>query len=275
VNVTTAGLRHDSAASGPDPTPTPKDSARLVHREEVLGKFVTLDLRDAGLDRPALGRAARRAVSALHDAQQRLRPAGRPTTGRTQQSNGLPPDVVLRCEQARQETQGWFDPWSIRGGFDPAVLARGWALQRALDALTCSGVRHAMVEIDGDAVVIGSASGRPAGAGWSLALMRPATPSQLLADVRLHDEAIATCAAPRRARRALARGATARLTSATVAAPDLASADAYAAAALTHGAGALDWLPRLVGVRALLVTSDGRHLTTASWTGQGRVHSAT
>lgn len=273
MNVTTAGLRHDSAAGGPDPTPTPKDSARLVHREEVLGKFVTLDLRDAGLDQPTLGRAARRAMSALHDAQQRLRPAGRPTTGRTQQSNGLPPDVVLRCEQARQETQGWFDPWSVRGGFDPAVLARGWALQRALDALTCSGVRHAMVEIDGDAVVIGSASGRPAGTGWSLALMRPAAPSQLLADVRLHDEAIATCAAPRRARRG--RGATARLTSATVVAPDLASAGAYAAAALAHGAGALDWLPRLIGVQALLVTSDGRHLTTASWTGQGRVHSAT
>lgn len=150
------------------------------------------------------------------------------------------------------------------------MLARGWALQRALDALTCSGVRHAMLDIDGDAVVIGSASGRR---GLDAGADAPATPSQLLANVRLHDEAIATCAAPRRARRA--RGATARLTSATVVAPDLASADAYAAAALAHGAGALDWLPRLIGVRALLVTSDGRHLTTASWTGQGRVNSAT
>lgn len=127
------------------------------------------------------------------------------------------------------------------------MLARGWALQRALDALTCSGVRHAMLDIDGDAVVIGSASGRR---GLDAGADAPATPSQLLANVRLHDEA-------------------------TVVAPDLASADAYAAAALAHGAGALDWLPRLIGVRALLVTSDGRHLTTASWTGQGRVNSAT
>ena len=81
----------------------------------------------------------------------------------------------------------------------PAVLARGWTL----GTLTCSRVRHAMVEVDGDAVVMGSASGRPDGAGWSRAL------------------------------------------------------------------------PRLIGVRALLVTSAGRHLTTASWTGQGRVHNAT
>lgn len=40
-------------------------------------------------------------------------------------------------------------------------------------------------------------------------------------------------------------------------APDLALADAYATAAAAQGLGALGWLGRLPGVRAVLVTHEG------------------
>ncbi len=269
MSVTTDVLRHRPAAAGPGPAQTPRGSARLFHHQELLGRFVTLDLRDAGLDRAALARAARAAVSALYDAERLLGPAR--VRARRSRPAAVPADaeVVLHCEQARQATQGWFDPWSLAGGFDPAGLARGWAAQQALDALGRSGVRHAMVEVDGDAVVMGSAAGRPDGAGWSLALVDPTRPSALLADVKLHDQAIATAAALRRPRGSRARRAAAGLSSATVIAPDLAAADAYASAALAHGPGALQWLARLAGVQALLVTADGQ-LTTPGWAEQGR-----
>lgn len=56
-----------------------------------------------------------------------------------------------------------------------------------------------------------------------------------------------------------------RLASATVLAADLALADALSTAASAHGPDALSWLEAAAGVEGLLVTHDGRRLTTSGW----------
>src|ERR1700738_3750619 len=35
-------------------------------------------------------------------------------------------EVLDLCQDARKASGGWFDPWAISGGVDPAGLVKGW-----------------------------------------------------------------------------------------------------------------------------------------------------
>src|SRR4051794_38532462 len=36
-------------------------------------------------------------------------------------------EVIAGCRRARELTDGAFDPWAVRGGFDPSGYVKGWA----------------------------------------------------------------------------------------------------------------------------------------------------
>lgn len=40
-------------------------------------------------------------------------------------------EVFALCEEARERTDGYFDPWRLPGGFDPSGLVKGWAVENA------------------------------------------------------------------------------------------------------------------------------------------------
>ena len=255
-------------------TPT---SGALLHVEEVMGTVVTLDVRDTALPARDLDRAVRAAVAILHDADRtfstwdpdsallRAR-RGQPVTGREQAEL----DIVARaCRSARARTGGWFDPWAMPGGYDPTGLVKGWAALRALAALTAAGVRHAAVNAGGDLSVVGDAHTAPgADRGWRVGIVDPHRPTALLGSVVARDSAVATSAGYERGSLAVdpsTAKVVERLASATVLAADLVLADACAGAACAQGPAALAWLDRLPGVQAMLVTLDGRQLTTSAW----------
>ena len=72
---------------------------------------------------------------------------------------------------------------------DVTALAKGFALDRAYDALRAAGVASAIVDLGGDFRVIGRA---PVGPRWNVALRNPFSPADVFAAVQVESGAVAT-----------------------------------------------------------------------------------
>lgn len=236
--------------------------------EPIMGTIVTLDVRDQNLPGAALDEALDAAVGELHRADHVFSiyaphsDISRLRAGQIGLEECVPAvrDVLELCDLAKRHTDGWFDPWAMPGGVDPTGLVKGWAARQALSALTAHAVQHAMVNAAGDLVVVGNPSGTCEGAGWRIAVTDPRGASSPLAIIEATGLGVATSASYERGPLSIDprnQRVVQRLASATVTAPDLAMADAYATAAVAHGPGAIEWLAELQGVSALLVDLDG------------------
>ncbi|MFY1695254.1 MULTISPECIES: FAD:protein FMN transferase [unclassified Solwaraspora] len=163
-------------------------------------------------------------------------------------------DIVDRCLAMRVATEGWFDPWAVPGGFDPAGMIKGWAVERAASRLRAAGISDYAVVSGGDLTVRGHA---PHGGPWRIALFSPAAPGT--ADrpptvVTMVDGAIGTCGLTSRHSPVIDphRGTVVRRESAaTVIGPDLAVADGYATALFAAGPAGLHWFPTVDGYQML------------------------
>ncbi len=175
-------------------------------------------------------------------------------------------EVLELCRQAREATNGWFDPWRMPGGVDPTGLVKGWAAARALAELERGGLVAAMINAGGDIAAFGEPE---PGQAWRIGLRHPENEERLFAVVELHGAgAVATSGTYERGEHIIdpgsrqpARG----LVSATVAGPDLAFADAYATGLLASGGEALERVGGIEGYSALVVTTEGKLLQTADF----------
>ncbi|MHC4885224.1 MAG: FAD:protein FMN transferase [Planctomycetota bacterium] len=72
---------------------------------------------------------------------------------------------------------------------DLGAIAKGFAVDVAIDCLREHGIRHASVEIGGEVRLLGS---HPEGRPWTTGIQDPARPDTLLHTLKLRDTAIAT-----------------------------------------------------------------------------------
>ncbi len=171
-------------------------------------------------------------------------------------------EVLGLCAEARLASGGWFDAWSMPGGFDPTGLVKGWAAERALAAIERGGARAALVNSGGD--LAGYGEHRP-GEPWRIGIRHPWRPGALACVVEMRSRAVATSARYERGNHLLVpfTGAPARgVASASVTGPSLAMADALATAL---GAGGEEVLARIEGLpayEAYLVLDDGQELAS-------------
>jgi len=171
--------------------------------------------------------------------------------------------VVERCDRFRDETDGYFDA-RASGSLDPTGLVKGWAVDIASDFLVARGIHHHAVNAGGDI----RARGCPApGRRWRAGIAHPHVLDAVCAVVEVPDGgAIATSGTAERGPH-VADPHTGRpaldLASVTVVAPTLATADAYATAALAMGLNAPDWLAGLPGIEAVVVDAGGYIWRTA------------
>jgi len=184
-------------------------------------------------------------------------------------------DIVGRCEAMRAATHGWFDPWAVPGGFDPAGMIKGWAIERTADRLRAAGVADYAVVSGGDLTVRGHG---PHAAPWRIAI-NPPTPgrSAPMSTGGAPDDGPASTATPHDASGppaviTMTSGAIGtsglggrpgpiinprsgepvdRSGVAIVSGPDLAVADGYATALYAAGPAGLDWFPTEDGYRRL------------------------
>ncbi|WHP15976.1 FAD:protein FMN transferase [Cellulomonas sp. ES6] len=163
--------------------------------------------------------------------------------------------VHRRCVVARSATGGVVDAWGWRDGFDPTGLTKGWAVDRALDAL--AGLDGDVAVVAGGDVGVRSRSGLP----WRVGVEDPADRSRVLAWIDVTDGGVATSGPAARGahvvdpRTGAAAGGAIR--SATVVAETAERADVWATAAVVLGAHAPGRLRGLPGTSGVLVLADG------------------
>jgi len=172
--------------------------------------------------------------------------------------------VLQRCEEIRQETDGYFDAWAS-GRLDPSGLVKGWAVEVASGMLVERGCKDHCINAGGDIRLRGEPEpGRPWGAGIS----HPLIANRLTVVVTGRDMAVATSGTAERGLHVLnpltGRPA-ADLASVTIVGPDLTTTDAYATAALAMGREAPRWLERLGQHEAYVVDAAGHVWWTAGF----------
>ena len=59
------------------------------------------------------------------------------------------------CLQAKEITDGSFDPWCVEGGFDPSGYVKGWASDKAIEILREHGATFIQVNGAGDLSLFG------------------------------------------------------------------------------------------------------------------------
>jgi thiamine biosynthesis lipoprotein len=174
-------------------------------------------------------------------------------------------EVLQRCEEARQASGGWFDPWAMPGGVDPTGLVKGWAAARALEAVTRAGPAGAMVSAAGDIGVWGDPE---PGRSWRIGIQDPWNRHAILGVVEVR-RAIATSGTYERGSHIIdpTTGQPSRgVVSATVIGPELDLADAFATGLMAGGEAALAHIVELEGYEALLIADNGGSVATPGFT---------
>jgi thiamine biosynthesis lipoprotein len=156
-------------------------------------------------------------------------------------------------------------------------IAKGYAVDKALEIIHSMGVKWALVDAGGD---IGTLGSKPKGVPWNIALTNPEDTSQTLADFDIQDKAIATSGNYERYFDPEAEvghildpktGYSASGTfSTTIIAPNCTQADVLATAVFVMGpADGMALVETIEGVEALIVEDDGGDSIVHRSTGLG------
>lgn len=241
----------------------------MVHVEHVMGTVVSIDLRDAVVPAGCVDEMIR----LLHDADRRFSPYKSDSEVSHLARGDLEIDacsddlreILAACEELRAGSDGAFDV-GYGGGIDPCGYVKGWAVDRAAEALWNAGIRNAAINAGGDAIVRGEPeAGRP----WRVGIRHPELGDRTAAVIALRDAAVATSGLyerdghvvdPRTGR------PPAELLSITVIAPTLTLADALATAALVMGERGVAWVLAQPGCEVVAITADRRLRSSAGVT---------
>ena len=176
-------------------------------------------------------------------------------------------EVWQLCLQAKEITDGAFDPWCVEGGFDPSGYVKGWAADVAADILVAAGVGHVQVNAAGDLALRGGWFDAAAGVvkPWSIGVVNPDNRAEIVKVYEITDGAIATSGTYERGAHIhdplnglIAIGAK----SATVVGAEGWLCDAMATAVMVAGQDSAKWFgqPELSGYQVFAVN---RHEQTA------------
>lgn len=259
---------------------TSRTANSLDRVEHIMGMPIGIDVRDPDVDPAALDQAFDwlRRVDATFSTYRAGSEISRLNRGELTHAE-LQPDmrvVLERCEELRQETDGYFDPRTDRlpvllttvsgvntsTGIDPSGLVKGWSIDRAAQTLEAAGARNFSINAGGDVRVRGGALPDLI---WRIGIQHPLMPDRVAAVVGGTDLAIATSGTYARGQHILnphTGRPPAGVLSVTIVGPDLATADAYATAAYAMGEAGPEWTARLIGYEAMTILENETVLTT-------------
>ena len=173
-------------------------------------------------------------------------------------------EVWQLCLQAKEITDGSFDPWCVEGGFDPSGYVKGWASDKAIAILRERGATFIQVNGAGDL----SLSGGP----HKIGIRSPDDAKIILKVFELSGGAIATSGTYERGSHIrdphtglIAIGAR----SATVIGPDGGLADALATALVVAGRDGAVWFTNRGELAEYCAWVIDRHGTVAWSVGYG------
>jgi thiamine biosynthesis lipoprotein len=138
-------------------------------------------------------------------------------------------------------------------------VAKGYAVDKAIEALKRGNIRHALVNAGGDIRVIG---GKTETVPWRIAIRDPRNKTRIVTDIELREQAIATSGTYHRFFSDIINPRIGRpsqgLLSSTIIAEKAIDADILSTCVFILGAErGIELLKRLDGVKAFLITRDG------------------
>ena len=93
------------------------------------------------------------------------------------------------CLTARELTDGSFDPWCVKGGYDPSGYVKGWAADGCVEILKKYGAENIQINAAGDLALAGGVGdGKP----WSIGVRSPENRFEVLKVFQIFEGAIAT-----------------------------------------------------------------------------------
>jgi thiamine biosynthesis lipoprotein len=242
------------------------------HVEHVMGMPISLALRGPHADEDLARSAWATAVATLRDVD-RVFSTWRDDSvvsrlGRGELQLDDCPDEVAEVlalgELARVQSQGAFDVRRVLGGrrvLDPSGVVKGWAAERAAEALRVLPSTGFCLSAGGDIVC---RTEDPDGAPWRIGIEDPRDPQRLVAVVPVVDGAVATSGSAHRGQHVV-DARTGRppsgVASVTVVSASLTEADIDATAAYAQGNDAATWLASRPARSGLVVWTDGSTTT--------------
>ncbi len=237
----------------------------ITRAEPVMGTVVSFLVDPGTLSDAAADRLIDDACAELHDVDERFstwKPESelsRWRRGDVAVPSSLMSEVLGLSHAAQRMTKGFFDPWSLPGGFDPTGLVKGWAAERALAILARGGLSTALVNAGGDVCVL-------PGSAFDVGVQHPDDPDALCGVVRV-TSAIATSGVYARGDHLVnPLGGDIAAVSATVVGGRLTDADVFATALAVGGAPVLYLLEQRRGVEGFFITPDGTLYQTSGMT---------
>jgi thiamine biosynthesis lipoprotein len=234
------------------------DAAGLHRVVHTMGTVFSITVRGADVGMGALDEAEAwlRHVDAVFSTYREDSAVSRIARGELAPQDCAPEvrEVLRLCERAREHTGGWFTA-EHSGGFDPSGLVKGWAVERAAEALLSAGATGVCVNGGGDVQLHGGP--------WRVGVAHPLRPGQVAAVVESRQGALAVATSGPAERGChivdphTGQAPVGGLASLTVVHEGLTDADTWATAAYAMGPGARAWLEAQTGVTAFAVTADG------------------
>lgn len=231
-----------------------------------MGIPMSIDIRDAHT--VTAEQAAAAAFAVLREADARFSRYREDSEVSAVNRGELPADaysadlreVIALGEAAGEASGGAFTLRTPEGGLDTDGVVKGWAAARAARELDVRGIHSYCLNAGGDVAV----SGGPDGArGWNVGIRSVDDPQTMLAVLTVSDAAVATSGAYERGRH-IRDGRTGRpavsLASATVIAPELATADILATLVFAMGTSGIPIALQQGATGVLVLTSYGELL---------------
>jgi thiamine biosynthesis lipoprotein len=237
--------------------------------EQVMGMPASLLLRADELvdvdDAVASMYAELRRIDAVFSTYADTSEISRLRSGRLTLADASPDvhEVLDLCDQARRNTDGWFDI-DLPGGLDPSGLVKGWAIERAMTILRRLPGVSICLNVGGD-VAVRVTEGSPV---FRVGIEDPHSRGQLVATVPLRDGGLATSGTAARGAHIVDPHTGRRvvdLASLSVLGPSLMWADVYATAAFARGPAGVGWVSGVPRYEAMAVHVDGTVATTPGW----------
>ncbi len=172
--------------------------------------------------------------------------------------------ILDECERTKLETEGYFD-CRCRGEIDPSGLVKGYAISQAAKLLIEAGCQNFLIEIAGDLQTKGvNDEGKP----WQVGIENPFNRAEIIKIVKLADMGMATSGTaihPDHIINPLTRQPAHEIASLTVIAPNVYDADRMATAAFAMGQKGVEFMQKLPGYAAYMVTNDRQGIMTESF----------
>lgn len=92
----------------------------------------------------------------------------------------------------RDETDGYFDPWAGKNGFDPSGYIKGWVSDHAIRILKEHGASSIQINAAGDISLAGGYIENGNEGGWKIGIRDPEDSQKIVKIFEINDGAIAT-----------------------------------------------------------------------------------